>query len=78
MNKYILFIICDGTEFKCESKYSAKQIVDCVGRCRELGENTFIEVDEGFYLDPSKVSLIKDITEDYARYLKDKVGVRKS
>lgn len=78
MKKNILFIICDGTELKCESKYSAKQILDCVGRCRELGKNTFIEVDEGFYLDPSKVSLIKDITEDYARYLKEKAGVRKS
>ncbi len=77
MNKYILFIICDGAELRYESKYSAEQILDCVRRKRK---STFIEIDEGFYLNTSKVSLIKDVTEECARYfnLKEKVGVRKS
>ncbi|WP_338913042.1 hypothetical protein WHY20_16250 (plasmid) [Clostridium perfringens] len=39
-------------------------ILEFVTAKRILRSDSFIEIDEGFYVDPSKISLIKEVTTD--------------
>ena len=45
-------------------KYSVEAILEFVTAKRILRSDSFIEIDEGFYVDPSKISLIKEVTTD--------------
>lgn len=59
-----IYMVCDGVGIHFTPKYSVKQILDFVIRKRILESNSFIEIDEGFYVDPSKISLIREVTTD--------------
>ena len=59
-----IYMVCDGVGIYFTPKYSVEKIVDFVIAKKILGSNSFIEIDEGFYVDPSKISLIKEVTTD--------------
>ncbi|BDU83898.1 TPA: hypothetical protein I9092_002928 [Clostridium perfringens] len=59
-----IYIVCDGVGIYITPKYSVEAILEFVTAKRILRSDSFIEIDEGFYVDPSKISLIKEVTTD--------------
>ncbi|BDU91766.1 hypothetical protein JJB75_16970 [Clostridium perfringens] len=57
-------MVCDGRTIQFESKYSVKEIVTKIEEEKMYETDSFIEVGEGVYVDPSKISLIKEVTTD--------------
>lgn len=59
-----IYMVCDGVGIHFTPKYSVEQILQFVIAKRIFGSDSFIEIDEGFYVDPSKISLIREVTID--------------
>ncbi|EPB8219947.1 MAG: hypothetical protein E7J71_06885 [Clostridium perfringens] len=59
-----IYMVCDGVGLYFTPKYSLEAILELVIAKRILRSDSFIEIDEGFYVDPSKISLIKEVTTD--------------
>lgn len=59
-----IYMVCDGVGIHFTPKYSVEAILEFVTAKRILRSDSFIEIDEGFYVDPSKISLIKEVTTD--------------
>ncbi|MDM0609476.1 hypothetical protein QTH09_00365 [Clostridium perfringens] len=59
-----IYMVCDGVGIHFTPKYSVEQILQFVIAKRIFGSDSFIEIDEGFYVDPNKISLIREVTTD--------------
>lgn len=57
MNK--ILIVCDGKSVTFETKQNAKKIVEFIISNRDV---CFVCVGSGTFVDPSKVTVVKDIT----------------
>lgn len=56
-----ILIICDGTEIILKSEYSVKEIITKIEDTKMNEKDSFMEIEEGIYIDPYKVSLIREI-----------------
>lgn len=59
-----IYMVCDGVGIYFTPKCSVEAMLEFVTAKRILRSDSFIEIDEGFYVDPSKISLIKEVTTD--------------
>ncbi|HBC2031507.1 TPA: hypothetical protein I9Z65_000548 [Clostridium perfringens] len=59
-----IYMVCDGVGIHFTPKYSVEQILDFIIAKRILGSNSLIDIDEGIYVDPNKISLIREVTTD--------------
>lgn len=53
-----IYMVCDGNPIQFKSEYSAKEICNFIGMIK--GSSGIVEIKEGLYVDPSKVSIIKE------------------
>ncbi|WP_338630690.1 hypothetical protein [Clostridium baratii] len=62
-----ILIVCDGVKNVIEVDYSAETIHNFITMHRERqndGVPEMVTIKEGFYVDPNKVTLIRDITDE--------------
>lgn len=61
-----ILIVCDGVRNEIESEYSAETIHNFITMHRERqndGVSEMVIIKEGFYVDPNKVTLIREIAD---------------
>ena len=56
-----ILIVCDGTEIIFESEYSVKEIITEIEDVKMNEKDSFMEIKKGIYINPYKVSLIREI-----------------